>query len=370
MNLLTHIQRFSVRLMIVCAGMLTATSTHARTCTYNPANPYGNGPGTLVTPLNINALTVGRDVPNGTVLYRQTVTPMGLAIDCTGSNDTINARYSLPTTPLPLSNWNGNLYPGRVYETGVPGIGIALWYAGNAFPYSRLVCGGATCQIGGPYAAYFDISLIKIGPVSPGVIQGANLPSFQVDYASDNVLPLIRGSFIGSINIVSRTCTTPDVNVDMGQHQTKAFSGSGSATPWKDFNIQLQNCPAFLGASAYTRTTDTATGWSREVVTATPNTLGFSLQPTTTIVDPTQGIVALKQTTSGPAAATGVGLQIANASNQPVSFNSTMSSGITPTATPGANYSIPLRARYIQTGSAAPTPGPADTSVMFTINYQ
>ncbi|WP_241011637.1 fimbrial protein [Burkholderia sp. Ac-20392] len=35
-----------------------------------------------------------------------------------------------------------------------------------------------------------------------------------------------------------------------------------------------------------------------------------------------------------------------------------------------AYNNIPLRARYIQTGSAAPTPGPANTSVTFTINYQ
>ncbi|KWF75732.1 hypothetical protein WL93_28420 [Burkholderia diffusa] len=98
--------------------------------------------------------------------------------------------------------------------------------------------------------------------------------------------------------------------------------------------------------------------------------LGFTLAPSTPIINPAQGIVGLSPAMSGPATATGVGLQVATASNVPVSFNTVMSSGITPTATSGASYSIPLRARYIQTGSSAPTPGPANTSIMFTINYQ
>lgn len=77
----------------------------------------------------------------------------------------------------------------------------------------------------------------------------------------------------------------------------------------------------------------------------------------------------VSSTTSGPAAATGVGVQIANASNTPVQFNTLMSSGVTPTDVVNANYNIPLQARYIQILLGV-TPGPANTSVMFTINYQ
>ncbi|WP_164992075.1 fimbrial protein [Burkholderia stabilis] len=369
MNRFIPTRHFALRWTLTCVGVLLSTVARAGTCSYNAGNPYGNGPANLVAPLNINALTVGRDVPDGTVLYRQTVAAMSPRIDCSGANETITINYSMPATPLPLSAWNGNPYPGRVYQTGVPGIGVAIWFAGNAFPYARTLNNSGATVTNWTAAPNFDVSLIKIGPVSPGIIRAASLPSFQLNWTMDNVVTLLRGNFSGNINIVSQTCTTPDVNVDMGQHQTKAFSGAGSATPWKDFSIRLQNCPAFYGSSSFVTNNDSATGWNSTIST-NPNTLGFSLQPTTTIVDPAQGIVALKQTTSGPAAATGVGLQMANASNQPVSFNTTMPSGITPTATPGANYSIPLRARYIQTGSAAPTPGPADTSVMFTINYQ
>ncbi|WP_241291703.1 fimbrial protein [Burkholderia stabilis] len=374
MNRRTRIWHRAIRLLLACAGALAVTAAHAGTCSYTPGNPYGDQPANLVAPLNVGALTVGRDVPNGTVLYRQTVRPIQLLITCTnpGVITSVSKQYKLTTTPLPLANWNGSPYPGHVYETGVPGIGIALWYAGNAFPYTMSVanCGSTTVNCNWVVnTAQFDISLIKIGPVSPGIIQASNFPTVQLDWVTDNTLTLKRTSFTGSINIVAQTCTTPDVNVDMGQHQTKAFSGAGSATPWKDFSILLQNCPAFTGSSSYVQNNDSATGWSSSVAT-NPNAIGFSLAPTTPIVDPAQGIVALAPASSGPAAATGVGLQVANASNAPVAYNTVMPSGIVPSATSGASYSIPLRARYVQTGSAAPTPGPANTSMMFTINYQ
>lgn len=376
MNHLSALRRRAIRWLLGISCVLTATAgAHAGTCSYGNGNSYGNGPATLVAPLNVGALTIGRDVPDGTVLYRQTVTPIQpMEVVCTNPSGitTLTRRMWLTNMPLPLSSWNGNPYGGHVYQTGVPGIGIAFWRAGNPFPYSYDLtnCGGIDGNCTWSVITMpFDISLIKIGPVSPGTIDGANLPSMEHDVVTDNVLPLMRVSFSGSIRIVAQTCTTPDVNVDMGQHQTKVFSGAGSATPWKDFSILLQNCPAFTGSSSYVQNNDSATGWNSSVAT-NPNTIGFSLAPTTPIVDPAQGIVALAPTSSGPAAATGVGLQVANASNAPVAYNTVMPSGIVPSATSGASYSIPLRARYVQTGSAAPTPGPANTSMMFTINYQ
>ncbi|WP_081082396.1 fimbrial protein [Burkholderia diffusa] len=375
MNRRARIWHRAIQLLLACVGALVATAAHAGgTCSYTPDNPYGNNPAVLVAPLNVNALTVGRDVPNGTVLYRQTVRPMSPRVTCSnvGTIATITKNFKLPTTPLPLANWNGSPYPGHVYQTGVPGIGIALWYAGNPFPWTTTSdnCGGLTVSCNWTIeTAQFDISVIKIGPVSPGVIQASNFPTVQIDWVTDNTLTVQRTSFTGSINIVAQTCTTPDVNVDMGAHQTRAFTGAGSATPWRDFSIQLQNCPAFYRSYAYVQNNDSATGWSSSVAT-NPNVLGFTLAPSTPIINPAQGIVGLSPAMSGPATATGVGLQVATASNVPVSFNTVMSSGITPTATSGASYSIPLRARYIQTGSSAPTPGPANTSIMFTINYQ
>lgn len=175
-------------------------------------------------------------------------------------------------------------------------------------------------------------------------------------------------NFSGSIQIVSQTCTTPDVTVALGEHKVSEFPTVGSATPWKSFNIQLLNCPAFYGASTSLRNTDNGTSWVESNKTATPNVLQFSLTATNGTVAIYPGTVRLSPTSSGPASATGIGVQIVDDSLTAVRFSTLMPSNITPRATAG-NYTIPLQARYIRiTGALAP--GPANAAVMFTINYQ
>lgn len=365
--------RYAKWAVALAAGML-ANATYAA-CSYEPSNPYGNGPADLAAPLNISSLTVGRDVPNGTVLYRQTVRTMTTLIHCRndGAIATLQDSYRLTSTPLPLSGWNAAPFPGRVYQTGVPGIGVAVWYAGNAFPYdySRTNCGvvGGGCHWNGTLSA-FDISLIKIGPVSPGVIQAANLPRMQYNVVTDNTLPIMRTRFTGSIQIVAQTCTTPNVNVALGNYKVSDFSGAGSGTPFKDFAIELQNCPAFHGASASLIHTDSTTGWQESALSVTPNALRFSLTAVNGVVAAQPGTVQLSPGTPGAPAATGVGVQLFRTVGGFLQFDTLLPTGITPSDTSGASYSVPMRARYVQVGAGKPTPGPANASVMFTINYQ
>ena len=365
------VTRAAIKLCIALVGWALAGAVHAQAvCDYASDNPYGAAPLRTNISLNISALTIGRDVPDGTELYRQTVNPQQMAVRCAPAVSTITRTWTLPTTPR-LSSWNSGRYAGKTYETGVPGIGVAIWKASDVFPFSQSSpnCGGGTAYCIFNFSPIFDITIIKIGPVSPGVIQGVNLPTAALDVTPGGVA-MMRITFSGSIQIVAQTCTTPDVTVPLGEHLVREFTGQNSATSWRDFSIRLQNCPAFYGATSYLRVDDSATGFKESNRSLTANTLGFSLAPTTAILDAARGIVALSPTSSGPAAATGVGVQVANTSNTPVLYNTVMPSGITPTAVDGASYSIPLRARYIQTGSAAPTPGPANTSMMFTINYQ
>lgn len=354
---------------------LLATTAHA-TCSYAAGNAYGSGPADLVVPLNISALTVGRDMPNGTVLYNQVIRPMaGMGATCRndGAIATITTNYWLTSTPLPLSTWTGTPYPSRVYQTGVPGIGVALRFASTAFPYSRSFSNGGS--VGGSQTwtnnlGIFDITIIKIGPVSPGVIQAANLPRMQYDFVTDNTLPLMRTRFTGSIQIVAQTCTTPDVTVPLGAYKVNDFGGMGTGTPLKDFVLELQNCPAFYGASASLTNTDSATGWVESGRTISPNVLRFSLTPVNGTVSSQPGTLQLSPGTSGAPAATGIGVQLSRALDGYLQFDTLLASGITPTSTSGSTYRIPMQARYVQTGTATPTPGPANASVMFTINYQ
>ncbi|MFI8394955.1 fimbrial protein [Pseudomonas sp. NPDC078863] len=323
-------------------------------------------------------ITVGRDVPLGTTLFKQTfTTSTNLSrVTCDpGVYDRTRSR-TLSSTPLPLSSWSGQ-YAGKVYESGVPGIGVYIWSEGQAAPDSATSgnCGGGTGFCTQNPTLGFDLLFIKTGDVSPGTIQGASLPSVQLDWISPtNTLNLQNVNFIGSVNVVSRTCVTPDVNVPLGTRSVNEFAGVGTGTPWQSFQISLNNCPAFHGtfpgsptSPIFDGSTDTPTEQGRA-----SNILRFRLDPVDSVIDPVQGIIGLTPSPSGfLPAATGIGIQIGtgDAVPVPVPLSTLRPSGVVTTTTEGASYVIPLKARYIQT-AATMTPGPANGAVVFTIDYQ
>lgn len=332
-----------------------------------------------IVPLIGGDITVGRDVPVGTVIFKQVFFSSNLASRVTcepGIYNNVRDR-KLTSTPLPLLSWPG-ANSGKLYESGVPGIGVYLFSEWKALPdyHTFENCGGGSefC-ISNPELG-FEIFLIKTGDVSPGVIHGALLPSMQTDWKSpENALVLQRVGFAGTINVVSRTCLTPDVNVALGTHSTSKFSGVGSGSAWKDFKITLNNCPAFHGTfpgppsnppPQFDATGDVGTEQGRA-----PNVLGFRLDPTDGILDAVNGIISLTPAPSGYLpAATGIGIQIGtgDVTPVPVPLSTIHSSGIVTTATEGGSYAIPLSARYVQTASAI-KPGPANGALVFTIEY-
>jgi len=323
-------------------------------------------------------ITVGRDVPLGTTLFKQTFTTSTRlsSITCDpGLYDRTRSR-TLSSTPLPLSSWSGQ-YAGKVYESGVPGIGVYIFSEGQAAPDSATSgnCGGGTGSCTQFPQLGFDLLFIKTGDVSPGTIQGASLPSVQLDWTSPtNTLNLQNVNFIGSMNVVSRTCVTPDVNVPLGTRSVNEFASVGNGTPWQSFQISLNNCPAFHGmfpgsptSPIFDGSTDTPTEQGRA-----SNILRFRLDPVDSVIDPVQGIIGLTPSPSGfLPAATGIGIQIGtgDAVPVPVPLSTLRPSGVVTTTTEGASYVIPLKARYIQT-AATMTPGPANGAVVFTIDYQ
>ncbi|NBF11485.1 fimbrial protein [Pseudomonas sp. Fl4BN1] len=334
----------------------------------------GTSPMVRTMPLLGGNITVGRDVPLGTEVYRQTFSPVtGVKIRCSAGLYNIETSRGLPVLPRSLSGWLGTPWGGHVYESGVPGIGVAIWYSGTPLPFSGngTNCGGGTADciwsVQGTMA--FDLSLIKIGDVSPGTVEGSQLPTVDQKWVTSNTLDVSRVNFSGSMNVVSRTCDTPDVAVPMGTHMTHEFSGLNSATPWKDFVISLNNCPAFHGTHR-----GGGPSWRSDgtVATRTPNAnvLMLRLDATRPALNPTLGILSLNPSAPGDAvAATGVGVQVADRVGTPLPLATLRPSGIVPSAVEGRSYDIALRARYIQTASSV-TAGPANASAVFTINYQ
>ncbi|QTD31488.1 fimbrial protein [Pseudomonas fluorescens] len=321
-------------------------------------------------PLLAGNLTVGRDVPLGAEIYRQSFRPAGsTAVRCVPGLYNIEQRYWLPVTPLPLSRWVAPPFNGKVYESGVQGIGIAIWSGSerNTVPFSMTSPNCNGCNIDATRSQGFDLSLIKIGEVSPGSIQGASLPTVALSFIANGSLEVQRVNFSGSLFIVSRTCLTPDVNVQMGTYSLGAFSGKNTATAWKTFSIALNNCPAFNGYYQGSGPRWNSDGTVSSLETRKSNVLHLRLDATHSAVNPALGILNLDPGESG-ASATGIGLQVADSHGTPVVLASMRDSGISTRAEEGASYHIPLQARYIQTEDTV-TAGPANATATFTLNY-
>jgi major type 1 subunit fimbrin (pilin) len=143
---------------------------------------------------------------------------------------------------------------------------------------------------------------------------------------------------LAPIRIVPLTCTTRDVNVNMGRIALRAFRGPGTTAGRKSFAIELRDCPAGIQSIDYT------------------------LDPTTPIISLDQGVVALEA-----GGATGVGVQLMDATGSPVPLQQPVRfSGYIPGS---PSVDIPLQAAYYQTADTI-TAGQANTAVRFTITYQ
>ncbi|MBC3230848.1 fimbrial protein [Serratia fonticola] len=352
-----------------------------------------------IVPLTPAAISAGADIPVGTIIYqgRWISGVTGISVmDCTSTVDPgsfwFNVAWSVEQAPLGLANWSGSPFGGAVYETGIPGIGIAISRSNNGdtakvgqpnyqFP------GDIQAPItGGHYKPYLVnrviyVSLIKTGAITPGnhTLDSSKLPVAgltivnPLSHPTTPGLPITvtRVKFEGQLTVSAQTCSTPLVAVAMGSYDiSEYFSRIGSTTPWLDASIRLTNCPTFYGfynADNSTLMFDYTTGTGL-VANSTNNSIGVRLTPATSVIDAANGVMAIDSTV--PGAASGVGIQLGwgESSQTPTLFNFSTEQAMTLPKDGSPTIRVPLAVRYIQTASA-PTPGKANGKVVFTINY-
>jgi type 1 fimbria pilin len=351
---------------LVLGGVLlhsgNAHATDPGTCAFatTPPFPEAGSRVSLQTPLS-GSFTIGRDLPVGSIIYQRIIPTSGAnSVFCSPAG-LYSAVLSYTSTPYPLASYTSPTY-GNVYQTSVPGIGavITAGAAGTALPATlatyNFTAGGYATPLG--TSGQTTLYLIKTGPVSPGTLTGSGLPvTHQTE--GTNSLEALVSSFIGAINIVAGTCVTPNVTVNLGTHTLSELTGVGTSTGLVNVPIQLNNCPAFYGQSQVV-----INGGAALPVTA--NTLSFQVNPTTSVVNASQGVMALTSTGSG--AATGMGIQMLNASNAPIQYGTATPSGLALSKVDGASYTINLQARYYQT-AATTTAGQANGSATVTLIY-
>ncbi|HHG0683651.1 fimbrial protein [Enterobacter cloacae] len=247
--------------------------------------------------------------------------------------------------------WNGE----AVFNTNVAGVGFVFEgrtsFDSNPLPdnWTGIASGQSqvfttqTSHSSGYHPSINDqarIRLIKTGNITPGTLSG-NLGRFIAGTRENaqwsTEIPIAFSG--GQITTVACTVNTPDVDVNLDQHKKSEFTGAGSATEWKAFNIEL-DCDKSSRINV------------RIDATQDPSNIA--------------GVMKL-DSAAGDLAATGIGVQLYFApDNSAVQFGQTKFYYTSPN---GGFETVQLKARYYQTTSAI-TAGEANVTATFTLTYQ
>jgi major type 1 subunit fimbrin (pilin) len=364
MKVLGRIASVLVRILACCIAACVCSPGIAwasATCHVNPPLAY-----TLNFPASV---AVARDLPNGSQLttWVQTASNQSyFTCNVTGGWYTgvrVNPAGIIPTTPTTYKlSYNGT--PFAVYATNVPGIGMAL--GGYIFvntnsvgpismdvPFvARRNFGGASIPNGGQIIA----ALVKIGDVTPGTVSGQVAQGFSFENSTSSPNDAINPA-TGVINfdmtpvvITVLTCQTPDVTVPMGTQMPSNFSGVGSASnKSSSFQMSLNNCPAGVSVAG--------------TMAGLIHSIQYKIDPSDGLVPGFSNVASL----SGSTKAGGVGVQLYDSTGAvfPLSTFQTLGGF---DGTRNASYTIPLVARYFQTGAI--TAGPANATMTMTVSYQ
>lgn len=361
----THLR--ALRWCVVATLLVWSDMTFGQATCWSSSEPF-----TILPPATIS---VPRDKPNGSVLWIGPNQNKAVTWSCNlgaaqNSQYTLGSAASLQIKGA-SSGYTTNAITGggtyTVVQTDVAGVGIAAGTAGYlANPSSgsspgwsiwRDTYGGngwnawapVSTGVPGPNVNMgnaFQIVLVKIGD-----IRGGTLPATTVGIATAICNYYPWGNCGGgltpmnynmtAVTFTQAACTTPDVTVALGKHSSTEFTGPGSTTSAVSFNINVNACPAGM------------------------NSVKYRIDPATTVVDQSRSVVALDKSSS----ATGVGIQLLKADGTTALPLATVTATTGYNATSGGNFQIPLMARYYQTGASV-GPGPANTTMTFTMSYQ
>ncbi|SFM97204.1 fimbrial protein [Variovorax sp. OV329] len=232
----------------------------------------------------------------------------------------------------------------NVFNSNVRGIGIRLSFItpGNSTYFPGYAPYSQNTTVYFPTGTLFKIELVK---TEAATASGVLAQGLYAQIAGDgDGSPAVSISVPGNgVTIVSPTCAvdagSKSLNVPLGQVPLNAFNGAGSTAGERGFNIKL-NCVAGLNAQSTVQ-------MQLDGIRSASNQAGVvNLSP-------------------DAGAATGVGIQLRDASNNAVQF------GVPVAVGPAADlsYSVAYTARYYQTGPRV-TAGPANGTATFTLSYK
>lgn len=358
-------------LAVIGICMVSNASWAAISCAFTSGSQTINS----VMPILKSQLTVGRDVPVGTVIYRQKYDSSQYSqIYCTDTGNFQTKRYYVSNTKA-KANWTGQPFPYAVYETGLPGIGFAYVWRGNPLNYDVDIY---SSNQGWAYTTFLDLDIyfIKIGPVTPGNINLATFPGVMVAAEWVNgKLNILNLSLSGNMQIVSKTCQTPDVYVDLGSNSIEPLvAGSQTETTRKSFNVILKNCPTWYGIGASAdNSVPTWDGTGTTQYNEINNNLKISFTPKNGVLDSNAMIAKLDTVQPGNApAAQGIGIALYHSGGTRYKFDGSFVTLMTPAIGSSGSITYPLEVSYTFDSSkpkSAMKPGSGSSAIEFTIQY-
>lgn len=310
----------------------------------------GNQSFTVTLP---STVSVPRDAAVGTLLTSWYYSVSNSALyRCTASDGYVGGKgqvtsFTSPTAvSVAIPSGSGTT---PVYQTNVPGVGIAVvgsiyngyagWSSWNGF--TTTYEGPIWTHLNGTImeGVQIAIALVKTATVTGGVVPGVVVLNFAPVTNAGTQTSQLDTFAITPVTIVSLACTTPNVTVPLGTHSPSEMASVGATATAVSFNVSLNNCPAGL------------------------NAIQYRIDPVTTVVNSAQSIVAL----DGSSSASGVAVQLLNSAGTAAYPLSSYQSFSGYTKSTGGSYTIPFKARYYRTGAI--TPGTANTSMTFTMQY-
>lgn len=235
---------------------------------------------------------------------------------------------------------------GLIVPTTLPGVGLRL--TGSPMPQLDNAIGGYVFgttdgrgRTGGQVSGSITAQLVKTGPVGTGTV-AMNNPLLHFDYVAhgQSSRPLTDMSISGSEHVDVYGCSvqagSANLAVTLPTVGSGQFNGVGAVAGDTPFHIALQ-CQS--GTTVHIQFDANGRG--------DPNHQGVILPA------------------AGDGDASGIGVQLLDGGGDAVTFGHTQSVGMAP----DGPMSIPLRARYFQTGATVGG-GQVSATVTFTLTYQ
>lgn len=274
----------------------------------------------------ISGLNVPQDTPDGTVIYEEVApyapmynvycnaqSPMGFLLNPSlGSVPAKSTLFPLGNTGLSFRLFSD--IEGKYYSSVRPMPSGSWFLTGDNMRFE----------------------IVKTGNLSPQ----STVPAGYLGQQIADELVSMNLYLVNPIVVNAAACQTPAVSVQMGDdYQLFEFSNPGDTPRVIKFNIGLNQCQSGIKKIAY------------------------SLIPTTQVIDPQKGIVALNASST----AKGIGLQLMTDAGQPIKFDAIYP--FNEFSTNGTSFNIPLSAAYYRLPGSALEAGAANASVTFVVNY-